>query len=266
MKAAIALIGLFLATPVPAFADIELSPLRQVITAEAPHAVFTVSNPSSRILEGRVSWIDLSATQTGYTPAAIEVRAGLSAAPYLTVSPAQFRLEPGARIQIRVNLKDGVTAPRGERRSHLLIETAAARTLIRKASASGLQTDISLGVSAPVILRRGAKAVAKLGETKLLRDKNGMLLLETTVEPGGAISTYGSVVVTYAAAGSREAPIVLGRRDNVAGYLDAGHRRLEIPLNKTVLAPGELQVRYLGGAEFEGRVFDQRGFDIAPAQ
>ncbi len=247
----------------PARADIELNPLRQVLTNTTRVATFTLSNPSARIIDGRVTWVDLSATQTGYAPANAQTRAGLSAAPYLTLTPAQFRLEPGARIEVTVRLKDGVRPPPGERRSHLLVETSAARTLIRKANA-GLQADIAVGVSVPVLLRGRGRGAAALSEIKLLRDTEGMLLISSAIVPSGAHSTYGRLTATFLSAESGAKPEFLGVRDNVAGYPDAPHRLVEIPFGFFSLGAGELTLRYEGGGEYSGRVFDERTFTIAP--
>lgn len=247
-----------------AAADVEIAPLRQVISPDDPVATFTISNPTDRILDGRVSWVDLAATETGYAPAAPAQRAAQSAAPYLAVAPAQFRLEPGARIDIIVQLRDGRRVPIGERRSHLLIETAASRTPIRKASDTGLQVDVGLGVSAPVMLRNRGEARAKIGETKLLRDQNGLLLLETRVEPEGDISSYGRLETIFAPADPAQPSTTLGIRRNVAGYLDAPFRTVETPLGQVALGRGTLTVRYIGEAEFDGIVFDERSFEIMP--
>ncbi len=247
----------------PASADMGMSPLRQVLSRENPEAEFTVSNPSDRIMDASVSWTDLAATETGYAPAGPEERAALSAAPWLVVSPAHFRLKPGARQIVRVRIKDGATPPRGERRSHLLVETEASRSAIRKASA-GLQVDVNLGLSAPVILRNGGKADAKIADVRLLRDDDGLLMLETAIEPEGDWSSFGRLVVTYTPDGGEKE--LLGLRDNVAGFTDAARRKVTIPFGFVSLGAGELVVRYEGAAEFAGAVFDERKFDIAPPE
>ena len=266
MSKALILFLLCLLAPTAALADIELAPLRNVLTAEHREATFTVSNPTRRILDGRVSWIDLTATEKGYAHATPETRAKMNAAPYLTVSPAQFRLKPGAQIIITVKLKAGLTPPPGERRSHLLIETGAARTLIRKASDKGLQVDIEAGVSAPVILRGQGRAAAAIGETKLLRDHDGLLMVSAAITPLGDQSTYGRLTATYQPVDGSAATAVLGVRENVAGYPDAAQRVVEIPFGSFSLEAGELTLRYEGEAEFDGQVFDERSFDIAPPQ
>ncbi|WP_428408551.1 hypothetical protein [Hyphococcus sp.] len=254
-------LALALLAATPAFADMGLTPLRQVLSQDNPEAEFTVSNPSDRIMEATVSWTDLAATETGYAPAAPEDRAALSAAPWLIVSPAHFRLKPGARQTVQVRIKDGATLPKGERRSHLLIETEASRSAIRKASA-GLQVDVSLGLSAPVILRNGGKADAKIADVRLLRDDEGLLMLETAIEPKGEWSSFGRLIVTYTPEDGEKQ--LLGLRDNVAGFTDAERRKVTIPFGFVSLGAGELVVRYEGAAEFTGVIFDERAFDIAP--
>ena len=266
MKSILMGLILGLAAVQTAQADMELSPLRQVITADHPEAAFDISNPSRRILDGRVTWLDLTATETGYAQATTQARRANSAAPYLIVSPAHFRLEPGARIKVTVRVKDGVRIPRGERRSHLLIETAAARTPIRKAGNTGLQVDVGLGMSAPVILRNGGSAKARIGETKLQRDADGMLLLATTIIPDGDNSSFGRLTVAFKPKDHPDERQLLGVRTNVAGFLDASSRKVEVPLGFTSLGAGELVLRYEGADEYEGRLFDTRSFDIAPPQ
>lgn len=250
-----------------ALADIKISPLRLVLTPDAPVASFEVSNPSGRVFEGRASWIDMSATETGYAPALAEDRISLSAAPYLIVSPAHFRLKPGDRTTINVSIRQGARPPKGERRSHLLIEAGASRTPIRKAG-GGLPVDIELGVSAPVLLRNGGKAKAKLSDTKLLRDKDGLLLLSTYVVPQGNLSSYGRLSVAFTPSKtSKPAPKrtqTLGERRNVNGFIDAEKRSVEIPLGFVSLGPGKLTLSYEGEAEFKGQVFDSRTYDVEP--
>ena len=246
-----------------ASADMGLAPLRHVLSAEHPTAQFVVSNPSERIMDARVSWVDLAATESGYAPADPDLRESLSAAPWLVVSPANFRLSPGARQVVTVRIRDRAKLPKGERRSHLLVETEASRTLIRKAS-TGLQVDVGLGMSAPVILRNGGKAEAKIADVKLLRDDDGLLMLETTIASEGQLSSFGRMLAIFThAPGERE---LLGVREKVAGFTDAQTRRVTIPFGFVSLGAGELTVRYEGAAEFEGSIFDERKFDITPPE
>ncbi|HXI86560.1 MAG TPA: hypothetical protein VNH64_03825 [Parvularculaceae bacterium] len=245
----------------PANAEIILSPLRQVITPQAPVATYRVSNPSARIVEGRLSWIDLAATETGYEPANAETRAKTSAAPYLEVEPADFRLNPGESATITVTLRRPPPGP-GEWRSHLLIATEAARSPLRRTSGS-LQVDIGLGVSTPVILRAGkGEAAAKIGETRLIRGADGLIELETHLEPQGDFSAFGGIEVYFTPEGGARS--LMRKVENVAAYVDAPSRRVVAPLGVKSLPGGDLEVRYVGRAEFEGRLFAKRNFAVSP--
>lgn len=260
------IIAVFAAMPFlfgAAAAEIVVSPLRQVMTRQNPVAVYEIANASDRIVDGRVGWTDLSAVETGYVAATPAARAALSAAPYLVVSPARFRLEPGKRATVTVKLKKGAAIPTGERRSHLLIETTPVRTPLRRAG-GGLEVDVELGVSTPVILRSGfaAPSVA-FSQTRLVRDPEGMLELETTLTREGNYSAFGRLVATMKSERGVETITDIG---NVAVHSDAGARKLSIPLKTGVLPPGVLTLRYLGAAEYQGREFATKSFEIAPAE
>ncbi|MEQ1929841.1 MAG: hypothetical protein ABL957_04810 [Parvularculaceae bacterium] len=245
-------------------AEITLSPLRQVLTSTAPVATYEVANPSRRTIEARVSWLDLKATETGYELAGPDDRTRRSAAPYLTVWPATFRLEPGAKTTVTVKVKNGVSIPKGERRSHLLIETEAVRTPLRKASGA-MELDIDLGVSTPVLLRGGpSAAAAHFGDTRLLRTADGLLELETHLHGDAPTTAYGRIEIymNEGGAGSRK----MAALDNVAIYPEAARRRFVLPLQAVHLPAGIMEARFVGSAEFDGELFATRTFDIAPAR
>ncbi len=244
-------------------AEIVVSPLRQVITRQNPVAVYEISNASDRIIEGRVGWVDLSATETGYAEARPAARAALSAAPYLVVSPARVRLEPGKRAKVTIRVKKGAAIPAGERRSHLLIETTPVRTPLRR-TGGGLEVDVELGVSTPVILRSGFAAPAvNFAQTRLVRDSEGMLELETTLARQGKYSAFGRLVAELNEGGETRK---LADIANVSIHVDAATRKISLPLEASVLPAGVLSLRYVGDAEFQGRVFAEKKFEISPPE
>lgn len=242
-------------------AELLVAPLRQVVSAKTPVVRYQVSNPSDRFVEARIDWIDLSATPEGYRTASASARPSLSAAPFLVVSPARLRLEPGARAEVVVRLKKGAAIPTGERRSHLLIETTPARTPLRRAGA-GLEVDVGLGVSTPVILRGGyaAPSVA-FAQSKLIRDADGLLAFETLLTSAGKFSAYGTLEAELVSGGRSE---VLARIANVAIYPDAGARRLVLSLRREHLPEGTLKVVFTGAGELRGRALAVKTFEIGP--
>lgn len=247
----------------PASAEIIVSPLRQVISRENPAVTYEITNTSNRILDGRVGWVDLAATETGYAEASPALRADLSAAPYLVVSPARLRLEPGKRAKVTIQLKRGVSSPLGERRSHLLIETTPVRTPLRR-TGGGLEADVELGVSIPVLLRSGTAIPAvSFSQTRLVRDAEGLLEIETVLLRSGRYSAFGALTAAMEYGGERS---VIAEIRNVALHVDAEKRRIAIPLGIDILPPGRLTLHYTGDAEFAGHAFATKTFEIAPPQ
>ncbi|MEO0398893.1 MAG: hypothetical protein AAF224_05655 [Pseudomonadota bacterium] len=287
------LVAFFLTGPLtgPASAaaiEISVAPLRTVLTEKADTARVRVSNPSNRILELRVGWVDLTALPEGYAPATPEMRPGLSAAPYLTVSPAFMRLEPSASADVVITfdaarLTDSAGALAGltpnarhiERRSHLLFSTEAARTPLRKAG-GGLEADIGLGVSIPVHVRadkrRGsddraagrARSKAQIGATELARDEDGALRVDTSIERDGPYSVYGRLSAIFETPdGTTE---ILGRQENVTVHIENERRLFRVPLGREELPAGVLVLKYEGRGEYSGRLFAEKRFAISAAE
>ena len=249
--------------PLPAAAQLVISPLRQILTRDATAATYQISNPSDRIVDARISWVDLAATGTGYKPANPAEREKLSAAPYLVLSPSRLRIEPGKRAEVTIRLKKGARIPAGERRSHLLIETTPVRTPLRRAG-GGLEVDVGLGITTPVILRSGLAAPETAFEnTRLLRDVDGLLEIQTTVTRNGRYSSFGRLVASLNIDGKSD---IVAEADNVAIHADAEDKKVTLPIKIDTLPPGELTLSYLGAGEYDGTLFAEKKFEIAPAQ
>ncbi|MEO0695809.1 MAG: hypothetical protein AAFY84_06895 [Pseudomonadota bacterium] len=244
----------------PANAELSVTPLRLVIDQKNTIGRFEVSNPSNRIADVKVDWIDLKATMDGYKRASGEERSSISAAPFLTVTPADLRLEPGARGIITVKLRQGIRLPKDERRSHLLVKTSALRTPLRKAG-GGLEADVGIGMSMPVIIRpRPFKAEAAFGKTRLVRNKDGLLELETVLTQSGTSSVFGRLDVMLEPEGNAE--YLLATLKNVAVYPDSTARKVRIELGEEYLPASRLTLRYIGEAEFNNREFAAKAFDV----
>lgn len=188
-------------------------------------------------------------------------RARHSAAPYLIVSPARLRLEPGGHADVIVRLKKGVSIPAGERRSHLLIQTAPARTPLRRAS-TGLEVDVGLGVSTPVILRGGYAAPAlSFEQSQLVRDARGHLGFETTLRSEGKYSAYGRIEAQLETEGRTT---ILASAANVAVYPDSGARKLTLPFAVEALPTGRLTVTYFTAGAGRDQPLASKTFEVAP--
>jgi hypothetical protein len=158
-------------------------------------------------------------------------------------------------------IKKGVAAPAGERRSHLLIETRPARTPLRRAS-TGLEVDVGLGVSTPVILRGGyAAPTVSFEQSKLVRDENGLLGFETMLRSDGKYSAYGRIEARLDADGRST---LLAEAANVAVYPDAGARKITLPLATESLPAGKMTVTYYSAGDKRQETRVTKTFEIAP--
>ena len=192
-----------------AAAEISVTPLRQVLQNSNDSARYEISNASDRIVDVKINWIDLTATETGYRPASASERANISAAPHLKLQPAFVSLQPGGRASVTVGYNPNAGSfPQEERRSHLLFSTKAVRTSLRKAG-GGLKADAGLNISTPVIMRRPGRAPkAEIDSVRLLRNEEGLLDLEAKIALRSAISAFGKVAIYFRPDGAPQATII----------------------------------------------------------
>ncbi len=255
----------------PARADLLVSPLRVVLTPDAPRARVRISNqsPAERIV--RVRLIDLAATETGgYRPPSLAERDAISAARYVELDGTDFVLPPRTDVETVVRLRaDDLPTSFDERRVHLLVESAAPSAGIRRTSGrlADLSLDMASGVSLPVLVRERGSIAPETAITSAAfrRDPDGRLQLRATLSADGPHSPTGALVVTWRAAGEAE-PRRVGRLSNVAVYRETPTRRFDVGLEEGDYADGRLAVTYLGAEEFAGVSFAERIFDVAPRE
>lgn len=258
------LFAVLLGAAAPARAHILVSPLRVVLTNEMRETVVEIRNQSDRLLDISLSWIELSVSDAGaYGPATrAEIEAN-SASPFLSVEPRRALIAPDEAIFAVIRL-DADIIPAGERRSHLLIETAAPETTVRNASVASVPLDMSLGVSIPAILRgAGAAPSASIAEAAFKRRATGELVLSLTLTRGGDYSAFGALRALWRPSGAGAAPPeTLGAIENFAIYAERDRRRIELPLGRDELGDGVLEILYEGRGEYEGREFARRRFAV----
>ena len=267
--------GLVLSLTATAAAHILVTPLRVVVTETGREAVVEIRNQSDRLLDISLSWIELSVSPAGaYSPATPDAIQTGSASPFLSVTPRRAVIAPDETIRAIIRL-EAPEAPAGERRSHLLIETAAPETTVRNASIASVPLDMSLGVSIPVLLRGRGRAPSAVIETAFFKRRaTGELVLAAAVARDGDYSAFGAFRAlwrpTEASLTEGEAAdgetAVLGEIENFAVYAETPLRRVELPLGRDELDGGVLELVYEGRGEYAGRVFARRLFTIEPEQ
>lgn len=261
----------FVAAVAPARADLLVSPIRIVLTAENPEARVRVSNQSDQERRVHIRLIDLTATEDGgYRTPTLEERDATSAARILAVGPGDIVLAPNAAAEttIRIADPDIAFAEDGpfELRSHLLFETGAASAAVRRAGGrlADLSLDMASGVSIPVLVRGDSDTpTVAIADARFRRRPDGALVLSTLIEGSGPLSPYGAIEVFWRGR-SDVAPHRIGRVANITVYREAPSRTVETSLAEDDYADGVLTVRYVGAEEFTGVLFAERAFDVAP--
>lgn len=255
-------------------AEINITPLRGVLTPTSSHLKFVVSNPSQHLVSAKVSLIDLRATPTGYTKSDFNHRSEISAAPWLIVSPVSFSLDPGSRQEVLVMLNAGKPLPQTEKRSHLYVETGPSRAKIHQISmvqpgsnqGTGLGLDARLGISLPIILRGAdlsTNTKAHFKNTQLVRDKNDIIKLETVLSARNLPhSLTGSISLLYTPNNQEHDKVEMAQTKNIALYTDSLARNISISLNEKALDAGTLTLTYEGTDEYYGRTLAQKIFEV----
>lgn len=244
-------------------AEISVSPLRSVLSSRNRSALYQISNSSDRIVEVKIDWVDLWATQNGYRPATPDERTAISAARHLVVEPAFLRLEPGAQGEVTVSLKTDGAIPKAETRSHLLFSSNAARTQLRK-TGGGLEVDAKLQISTPVIIRSHARTPdVAIEKVKLVRTKKGLLDTEISLLLTGPYSAIGQLKVELMPKNAGRSISQSYVTKNVAIYPDTGKRKITVPLLKGQLPTSQINISFSGTDEYSGVHFATKTFSIA---
>ncbi len=259
-----------LAAPI-AHAGITIAPLRGIVSQDHQQLTFTISNPSQRLMDARISLIDLQATEEGYETPTISARRKISAAPWLTVSPVTFSLEPGSRQEVLVTLRKDIAIPNREKRSHLYVETGPSRAKIHRIStmgeSTGLGLDARLAISVPIILRgnniQRQSGNVRFNNTKLVRDKAGLIELETTLMATDLpISLNGTISIEHKPNTPVKEELIFAPIKNVPLYTDVKKRKISIPLNSATLKKATITLTYTDTDEFQGLKLASKTFEI----
>jgi fimbrial chaperone protein len=266
MAVALLIIAALIA-PVTAHADLLVSPTRVVLDDRSHSAVVTLMNRSQRTHTYRIDWLEQSMDEQGrYHPIETPQASDHIASPMLRHSPRRVTIAPGEYQKVRINLRRPKDLEEGEYRSHLHLqaepdnETAADGNAVN--NGLSLQVQVSLSFSIPVIVRYGhGMPAAQISSVRVEADNSGKPQLAVGLSREGRYSAFGRIVAYLQHAGGKEERI--GLANNVAVFADSRQREVTLPLQQTNFpADAVLRVVYEGDDEYEGKVWDQRSFQV----
>ncbi|WP_321283354.1 fimbria/pilus periplasmic chaperone [uncultured Vibrio sp.] len=186
----------------------------------------------------------------------------------LRFSPRQVTLKPGERQQVRIAVRRPKDLAPGEHRSHLLLAALPGSKDRRQTEGVGLQLNLRLSFSIPVIVRVGGlDAAAEFGPVKLYRDAGSAKPDGVTfaINRSGLHSTFGSLKAFWRPHDSGEERQV-ATLNNVAVFHENKQRLVRLPFHDPIAQDGTLRLIYEGDDEFGGRVLAEQQQTISDYQ
>jgi P pilus assembly chaperone PapD len=258
------LLWLALVMPGAAGADLLVYPTRLVFEGNERAAQLDLHNNGKDTATYRISIVNRRMTETGSIVDAPQAGPGeLFAEPMLRFSPRQVVLAPGATQTVRLSVRRPAGLADGEYRSHLhfepVAETGGRQNLetLAKPGELGVQLQMLVGVSIPVIVRHGAtSAKVTLSELALAKGTGERApALAFVLHRTGNRSVHGDLGATFTPHGGSEQAV--GKAAGVAVYtpnpLRRGRLELQVPAG-LALARGTLRLTYRERPEAGGRL------------
>lgn len=183
----------------------------------------------------------------------------------LRFSPRQVTLGPGERQQVRIAVRRPKDLAPGEYRSHLLLAALPGSKDLRQTEGVGIQLNLRLSFSIPVIVRVGGlDAAAEFGSVKIYRDAGSAKPDGVTfaINRSGLHSTFGSLKAFWRPHDSGEERQV-ATLNNVAVFHENSQRLVRLPFHDPISQDGMLRLIYEGDDEFEGRALTEQQLTIS---
>lgn len=262
---------LLLCTGSTAWADLLVYPTRLVFEGTTRAAQLDLINNGKEAATYRVLLVNKRMTETGgfedvKTPGPGEQFADTM----LRYSPRQVVLAPGAAQSVRLSLRKPADLVEGEYRSHLHFERvpdAGASPAPGAAAAGqlGVQLQVLVGVTIPVIVRHGAtRASVTLSDPQLHRATNGQpAALSFVLHRKGNRSVYGDLSASFTPQGGAEQQV--GKAGGVAVYTPNPLRRARLEVKPPAgmsLAGGTLRLTYRERPEDGGRLLAETSLQL----
>ena len=186
----------------------------------------------------------------------------------LRFSPRQVTLGPGERQQVRIAVRRPKDLAPGEYRSHLLLAALPGNKERKQTEGVGIQLNLRLSFSIPVIIRAGGlDATAEFGTVALYRDATSAKPdgLTFALNRSGLHSTFGSLKAFWRSYDGVEERHV-ATLNNVAVFHENKHRVISLPFHDPIAQDGTLRLIYEGDDEFGGRVLAEQQLTISDYQ
>lgn len=246
-----------LAAGTPALGGVLIAPTRLVFEGSERHGEFVLVNKGDTSERYRVSVVNRRMSPEGRIVEAPEPLPDERFADgMIRLAPRVVVLPPDEPQTVRILVRKPADLPRGEYRSHLLIEQVPEApppaAVAGREDPRGISLHLTAiyGITVPVIVRNGhLRAHATLSDFAFRVD-DGVPRFHFRIDRQGERSFYGDLEVHYEAPG--EEPRVVGRANGVAIYTPNQSRSVALELDfprGQIPQHGRLTVEYRDGEE-----------------
>jgi len=256
-------IGLIL-TSFQSYANLLISPTRINFDERQRVAKVIIINDSKEYKTYRLEWQEkISKATGGYTNFKSGQKNPTSLSQMTRVSPSQVRLSPGERQIVKLAIRKPKGLDDNEYRSHLTFKALPDKNKLDEKLGIGINLNLLLSYSIPVILRQGAKLPeVEIKSIELIsgKDKKSLLL---AMPKSGNYSSFGKLEVFYTPSNSSK-EIKVAMLGDYSIYSEVSEAKLNLNFfeNIEITKPGKLRVVYTGSKEYQGTIFAEKSVSI----
>ena len=237
--------SIFIFTSLAAIADLQVFPLRVVLSDKDRSAQISVRHRGQKPMRYRITTIFYQMQPDGTMKALDKVSSTDNPADaYFRYSPKQVQLEPNVEQVVRLMMRAPADLPDGEYRTHLHFEgvdEAEEKTSGTDAKEAQMVLKARLAVAIPIVIRKGNPTVKiSLQDLKLVKTPDQKPAFSVQMKKEGNAIAYGDFEILSVPTNGE--PKVIGTINGVSSYIDS--RLVNFPLNEAPTVPGKLKVNF----------------------
>ncbi len=253
-----------------AYASLLISPTRLTFGDRERSAKVFLMNTSSETKTYRLEFQEQRQLPDGrYQSLKESELAGFNTASrMLRFSPRQVTLGPGERQQVRIAVRRPKDLAPGEYRSHLLLAALPGNKDRKQTEGVGIQLNLRLSFSIPVIVRAGGlDAAAEFGPVELYQDAGSAKPdgMSFALNRSGLHSTFGNLKAFWLPHQGGEEHHV-ATLNNVSVFHENEQRLVRLSFHDPITQDGTLRLIYEGDDEFGGRTLAEQQLTISDYQ
>lgn len=218
----------------------------------------------------RVEWSEKRVDESGDVKVltAAEATNFPKASGFIRFSPRQVTLNPGERQIVKLIVRRPQNLKDGDYRSYLSFIALPVNKPVETNGATGIQLNLLMSYSLPVLVRKGASNVqVTIDNTDLKYDaKTGRGLINVNLSRSGSSSAVGNLIAYWTPTNGEEQ--IIGRINDMSIYTEV-NRRIASPgwlAESFTPSSGKLRVVYEGVKEYRGTVLAEKTISLSAAQ